>query len=278
MRYDFSIMQRAEDRWREDLEAANRHRMLKRLGGGDRPASPVRSLLIRLWQALRGARAGRRVAREGEGSNRGTRAKSSAVITGVIVLLITSGTVRAQAASPAESVRAIAEGVLGPDTVKSVRLADGGHTVLIRWESATYRTGAPLAETREILYGEALLTTGAVLGRLQGIVRIRFSMVQGTRMLATGNNWRGRGLLVRVRRRSGRRDLHLSSTGGDGSGEPRRIKPAGPVAAPPPRTPEGRTKRRPSSRFLGVAPCGLSHRQRQRHVWMFQASNPLSSG
>ena len=194
MRYDFSVMQRAEDRWREDLEAANRHRILKRLRGDEGNTSSVRNLLLRPWRALRRARAARKVGLEAAASSGSARAKNSAVITGVIVLLVTSGVVQAQAASPAETVRAIAENILGPDTVKTVRLVDGGRTVLIRWESATYRTGAPLAETREILYGEALLTTAAVLGHLRGIVRIRFSMVQGTRMLATGNNWRGRGL------------------------------------------------------------------------------------
>lgn len=198
MKYDFSALQRAEDRWREDFEAAARYRLAKGLGHADRKPSALGGLLSRLRQAVRGRQAGGKPTPDAAGS--GGSAKGSAVITGAIALLIVSSAAPAgaaspaQAPSPAETVRSVAESVLGPRTVKSVRLADDGRTVLIRWESATYRPDVSRAEMREILYGEALLTTSAVLGSVRRVVRIRFSMLYGTRMVATGDNWRGRGL------------------------------------------------------------------------------------
>ena len=95
-------------------------------------------------------------------------------------------------ATPLErSVRRIAETVLGEGTVQVVQVVHNGRVALVRWEAATYEPENPLAVTREILYGEAELTTGAVIARLPELIRIRFAIVHGKEVLAQGETGRG---------------------------------------------------------------------------------------
>jgi hypothetical protein len=44
------------------------------------------------------------------------------------------------------------------------------------------------------MYGEAVLATNALLGQLRQVARIRFTILQGGQMLATGESSRGHGL------------------------------------------------------------------------------------
>lgn len=100
-------------------------------------------------------------------------------------------------AGPLESAaRALMENVLGEGVVSQVRRADGGATLLVRWSWASFRPGRTPAQARETLYAEALLATGSVLGRLPEVVRIRFTVLHEGRMVATGENRRGRGLAL----------------------------------------------------------------------------------
>ena len=95
-------------------------------------------------------------------------------------------------ATPLErSVRRLAETVLGEGTVQVVQVVNNGRVALVRWEAATYKPESPLAETREILYGEAELTTGAVIARLPELIRLRFAIVHGKEVLARGETGRG---------------------------------------------------------------------------------------
>ena len=93
-----------------------------------------------------------------------------------------------------EAARTLAENVLGPGQVRSVRATDDGSQILIRWESATYRRANSVSANRELMYGEAVLATNAILGQLRQVARIRFTILQGGHMLATGESARERGL------------------------------------------------------------------------------------
>lgn len=200
MGYDFSMLQRVEDRIQEDRLAAERHRLAKRARAeGGRSGFTLRTLLHRLGRVFASVPAALgQPGGSGRRRNGSRKAKKPAIIAGAALITVASVAGPAQGQAPAPSlatlVRNIAESVLGEDTVKLVKLADSGRTVLIRWESATYRPHDRIADTREILYGEALLATTAVLSQMRNFVRIKFTMVQGTRMLATGVNHRGRGL------------------------------------------------------------------------------------
>lgn len=101
-----------------------------------------------------------------------------------------------EASSLAPQVRSLAENVLGGGTVKSISITDHGATVLMRWESATYKAENKQDTTRELMYAEAQLATGSVLGRLTEVTRIRFAILWKGQMMASGENWRGRGVML----------------------------------------------------------------------------------
>ena len=67
---------------------------------------------------------------------------------------------------------------------------------MIRWESATYRAANKSEVTCELLYAEAALTVGAILGTLSDIRRIHFTMVRGSQVLARGESSRVRPVTV----------------------------------------------------------------------------------
>src|SRR3972149_5510091 len=69
---------------------------------------------------------------------------------------------------------------------QGVQGGNKGSAALVRGVAATSKPDSPLAETREILYGEAELTTGAVIARLPELIRLRFAIVPGKEGLARG--------------------------------------------------------------------------------------------
>jgi hypothetical protein len=117
----------------------------------------------------------------------------------VAVLLIGMmvSTLSAHAAAQLELVRTLAENVLGPGQVTALSATDNGQTVLIRWESATYKAKNPIVETQDQLFFEAVLANNSIMGRLHDVARIRFTIMSGARMLATGEASQGRGTSMR---------------------------------------------------------------------------------
>jgi hypothetical protein len=126
-------------------------------------------------------------------------ARQSADILSVValatLLALAAGQGQAEASSLVQTVRSFAENVLGRGMVKWVRVSPDS-TVAMRWEAATYKPQHSLETSRELLYGEAALVTGAVLGPLQDIPRITFTMVRGEQLLATGDVSRSQGLTL----------------------------------------------------------------------------------
>lgn len=99
-----------------------------------------------------------------------------------------------------DAARVLAENVLGRGMVKSVRSSADGSEILIRWESPTYHPDNGLVANRELMYSEAILATNSIMGQLQQVRRIRFTILNGARMLATGENRRGRGVALMLSR------------------------------------------------------------------------------
>jgi hypothetical protein len=179
MQRDFSIWQRAEDTWQEARRSAAEQRLARQAEARHEAAAP-RWARLRAWLATGALRAAVR--------------RAVGMLAVLVMLNALAGVT--QAAPPLQGVRALVENVLGPGTVKSVRMADAGTTVMLVWESATYKPANRLALTRELLYAEAALATGAVMGPLWDLRRVRFSIVRGTQLLASGETGRARPLIV----------------------------------------------------------------------------------
>lgn len=115
----------------------------------------------------------------------------------VVVLIAVAILLAAQQAGASElaaAARSLAENILGSGTVTSLAVADKGATIIIRWESATFRSNHTLERIREGLAAEAQLATGSILGRLFTVARVKFSIRRAGGILATGENSRVGGL------------------------------------------------------------------------------------
>lgn len=121
------------------------------------------------------------------------------LVLSIAMLLVAAGVARAQsepATVPVQvQIRSLAENVLGSGLIRGIAVTEGGATVLMRWEAATYRAGQKLDDTRSQLFGEAELVTGSIMGGIRNISRIKFSMARKDgQVLATGVNLRGPGV------------------------------------------------------------------------------------
>lgn len=117
--------------------------------------------------------------------------------TGIVALALLAvplGAVRAESNELASAARSLAENVLGAGSVTSLAVADRGATILIRWESATFRPNQKVDAVRDGLVAEAQLATGSILGRLYTVSRVKFSIKRADAVLATGENSRSGGL------------------------------------------------------------------------------------
>ncbi|HEV8354979.1 MAG TPA: hypothetical protein VGR24_12415 [bacterium] len=149
------------------------------------------------------------------------RQLAGTVAVASILFLLASVSVAAN--EIAATARSLAENVLGRGTVTSLTIADQGATVLIRWESATWRPNLKVDAVRDGLVAEAQLATGSILGRLYTVSKIKFSIKRADAMLASGENNRSKGLSL----------TFAASLGGGtyvpaaATGQPARSKPAG---------------------------------------------------
>jgi len=125
-------------------------------------------------------------------------ARSIALSLWALVLISTvwPAVVEAGATVASDTVRVLAENVLGDAAVTSVRVSADGARVSMRWETVTYKPAHSLAHTRELIYTEAQLATGTVMGQLNDVGRVRFTILRKGQMLATGENQRGRGVTL----------------------------------------------------------------------------------
>ncbi len=83
----------------------------------------------------------------------------------------------------------LAENVLGEQTVKHVKVSNGGRLVDISWESATYKVSNSRETTRDFLKTEAELATGSIMGIMRPHT-IRYVVLLGKKMLASGKRTR----------------------------------------------------------------------------------------
>lgn len=128
-------------------------------------------------------------------------ARIVAVAFAVVALLGLASAVEAQSEKPPvpipTQVRSLAENVLGTGLIRSISITEGGATVLMRWEAATYRREHKPEVAKEQLFGEAELVTGSIMGGIRSVSRIRFSMARKDgQVLASGVNTRGPGVTL----------------------------------------------------------------------------------
>jgi hypothetical protein len=127
--------------------------------------------------------------------------RSAAMLVAVAVLVGFASAAQAQEEKPAvpvlTQVRSLAENVLGTGLIRGVSVTEGGATILMRWEAATYRAEHKAEYARTQLFGEAELVTGSIMGGLRSVSRIRFSMARKDgQVLASGVNTRGPGVTL----------------------------------------------------------------------------------
>ncbi len=82
--------------------------------------------------------------------------------------------------------RNLAENVLGKGTVRTSRMANGERTVMMVWESATYKPANPQARTRDLLRAEVHLVTEGIFRVMTSVQDVQFEIVLGKRSLASG--------------------------------------------------------------------------------------------
>lgn len=80
----------------------------------------------------------------------------------------------------------LAENILGKGVVRSSRMANGGRSVVMVWESATYKPANPLAHTRELLLAEVHLASAGIFRVMTAVQDVQFEIVLSKRSLATG--------------------------------------------------------------------------------------------
>lgn len=114
----------------------------------------------------------------------------------VALVLVVGGQTGVDGSTLDQIAKSLAENVLGRGSVTSVRTAADA-TMVMRWEAATLRPQVPMTVSRELLYAEAELVTGAVLASLREVRRITFTIVRGPTVLASGEARRFHDVVVR---------------------------------------------------------------------------------
>jgi hypothetical protein len=115
----------------------------------------------------------------------------------VAAALLTAGTAPGLAADDqAVIARNLAENVLGKGVVRSSRMANGGRSVIMVWESATYKPANPLAHTRELLLAEVHLAVGGIFRVLTAVQDVQFEIMLSKRSLATGTARRNLPMII----------------------------------------------------------------------------------
>jgi hypothetical protein len=97
----------------------------------------------------------------------------------------------------------LAENVLGKGTVRSSRMANGGRSVVMAWESATYKPANPLAHTRELLLAEVQLASSGIFRVLTAVQDVQFEIMLINRSLATGTARRNLPMVITYARTLG---------------------------------------------------------------------------
>ncbi len=90
----------------------------------------------------------------------------------------------------------LAENILGKGSVRSTRIADGGRSVVMVWDSATYKAANSAAHTRELLQVEAELTSGAVFQVMRAVQEFRFEILLARQSLCSGSVGRNRPISI----------------------------------------------------------------------------------
>lgn len=120
----------------------------------------------------------------------------------IAMLVLAAAPLPAQDVPPEVIARNLAENVLGRGTVKSVRVSSAGRFVEITWDAVLYKSTNSRETNREQLRGEAELATGSIMGVMRP-ESIRYTMLRGRRVIATGRRTRDGGFTITFSRELG---------------------------------------------------------------------------
>lgn len=113
---------------------------------------------------------------------------------GLAALAASPGTAADETAADetAAIAKNLAENVLGKGLVRTSRVTDGGKSVVMVWETATYKPTNTQQFTRELLQTEAQFVAAAIFRVLTGVRALQFEIVRGRRSLCNGEYSRDR--------------------------------------------------------------------------------------
>lgn len=120
----------------------------------------------------------------------------------IVMLVLAAAPLPAQDVPPEVIAKNLAENVLGRGTVKSVRVSSAGRFVEITWDAVLYKATNSRDTNRDQVRGEAELATGSIMGVMRP-ESIRYTMLLGRRVIATGRRTRDGGFTITFSRELG---------------------------------------------------------------------------
>jgi hypothetical protein len=120
----------------------------------------------------------------------------------IAMLVLAAAPLPAQDVPPEVIAKNLAENVLGRGTVKSVRVSSAGRFVEITWDAVLYKATNSRDTNRDQVRGEAELATGSIMGVMRP-ESIRYTILLGERVIATGRRTRDGGFTITFSRELG---------------------------------------------------------------------------
>jgi len=93
--------------------------------------------------------------------------------------------------APEVIAKNLVENIVGPNTVKEVKVDREKKAVTLTFDSALFRAEKPKKELRELLEAEATLATGAILQQMRDFEKVTATLTYRGKPLAVGEAVRG---------------------------------------------------------------------------------------
>ncbi len=116
----------------------------------------------------------------------GQVAAAAGIALVLLLGIIPAAPAEGDAAATATIAKNLAENVLGKGLVRKSRVVNGGRSLEMVWESATFKPSNPMKHTRELLQVEAEFASASIFRVLTDVRDLHFEIVVGKRSLCTG--------------------------------------------------------------------------------------------
>ncbi|MGQ0548320.1 MAG: hypothetical protein ACT4PY_01440 [Armatimonadota bacterium] len=94
--------------------------------------------------------------------------------------------------APEVIAKNLVENIVGPNSVKEVKVDREKKAVTLTFDSALYRADKPKKELRELLEAEATLAIGAILQQMRDFGQVTVTLTNKGKTLAVGEGARGK--------------------------------------------------------------------------------------